>query len=76
MWTRVHSTLHELYLPPFGGAVAGGVGSLMCSYNKIDGDYSCQHNSTLTTALRGDLGFEGDVAPVLLRIVPYLDSDI
>ena len=52
-------TLHEVYLPPFEGAVDAGVGSIMCSYNKIMGRWSCEQNSTLNTALRGDLGFEG-----------------
>eukprot|EP00937_MAST-01D_sp_MAST-1D-sp2_P004548 g4548.t1 len=52
-------TLHEMYLPPFEGAVDAGVGSIMCSYNKIMGKWSCEQNSTLNTALRTDLGFEG-----------------
>jgi beta-glucosidase len=28
-------TMMEIYAPPFEGAVEGGVGSIMCSYNRI-----------------------------------------
>ena len=30
-------TRFEMYYPPFEGAIAAGVGSFMCSYNKING---------------------------------------
>eukprot|EP00656_Telonema_subtile_P028639 TRINITY_DN3119_c0_g1_i4.p1 TRINITY_DN3119_c0_g1~~TRINITY_DN3119_c0_g1_i4.p1 ORF type:complete len:751 (+),score=132.63 TRINITY_DN3119_c0_g1_i4:134-2386(+) len=52
-------TLHEIYLPPFESAVAAGVGSFMCSYNKIAGRHACEQNSTLNVALRDQLGFKG-----------------
>ena len=29
------SALGSMYYPPFEGAIAAGVGSVMCSYNKI-----------------------------------------
>lgn len=54
-------TLYEVYLPPFAGAVEAGVGSFMCSYNKVGGDWSCGHNATLNTALREVAGFKGFV---------------
>jgi beta-glucosidase len=28
----------EMYYPPFAGAIKAGVGSIMCSYNKVAGD--------------------------------------
>ena len=31
----------ELYYPPFAAAVDAGVGSVMCSYNRVDSLYSC-----------------------------------
>ena len=40
-------TLYEMYIPPFSGAVSAGVGSFMCSYNRVGGDFSCEHNATL-----------------------------
>ena len=49
-------TLFEMYLPPFAGAIDAGVGSVMCSYNKIGGRWSCEHNQTLNTDLRDRLG--------------------
>lgn len=54
-------TRFEIYYPPFEGAIEAGVGSFMCSYNKINGNWSCENNSTLTTDLRDRLGFKGYV---------------
>jgi len=50
-----------MYYPPFEGAAEAGVAAVMCSYNMLDGEYSCEHNSTLNTDLRDRLGFEGYV---------------
>jgi len=41
-------TFHELYLPPFAAAVDAGVGSVMCSYNRIGDVYSCENEATLS----------------------------
>lgn len=49
----------ELYYPPFEAAIEAGVGSLMCSYNKINGTYSCENPNTLRRDLKQRLGFEG-----------------
>ena len=54
-------TRFEMYYPPFEGAIEAGVGSFMCSYNLINGIYSCENNSTLNTDLRERLGFKGYV---------------
>lgn len=40
-------TRWEMYMPPFLGAVEAGVWSAMCSYNRINGVYSCENNVTL-----------------------------
>lgn len=40
-------TMHELYLWPFADAVKAGTGSVMCSYNRINGSYACQNSATL-----------------------------
>ena len=53
--------LHEIYLPPFEAAVKAGVAAVMCSYNHINGPYSCGSRSTLTNILRGELKFSGIV---------------
>lgn len=52
-------TLFEMYLPPFKGAIEANVGSFMCSYNRINGVYSCENNSTLNLDLKQRLGFKG-----------------
>ena len=55
-------TLHELYLPPFEAAVNAGVASVMCAYNKINGDWACENPELLDRTLRGLWGFQGFVA--------------
>ncbi|KAH6612802.1 glycoside hydrolase family 3 protein [Chaetomium sp. MPI-SDFR-AT-0129] len=54
-------TIHELYLWPFADAVHSNVASAMCSYNKIDGDWSCENDHTLNQLLKKELGFPGYV---------------
>jgi beta-glucosidase len=55
-------TLHEIYLPPFEAAVRKGhAGSVMCAYNKVDGVYSCENRTMLTTYLKQEFGFSGFV---------------
>lgn len=54
--------LHELYLLPFEMAVRdGGVGSVMCAYNFVNGFQSCENKELLTDVLRNQWGFEGYV---------------
>src|ERR1700761_8773719 len=33
--------------------------AVMCSYNKIDGDYACENEYTLNQVLKKDFGFKG-----------------
>jgi beta-glucosidase len=54
-------TLHEIYLEPFAMAVDAGASSIMCSYNVINGAYSCGNRDLLNGVLRGELGFTGFV---------------
>ncbi|KAI8884694.1 glycoside hydrolase family 3 protein [Backusella circina FSU 941] len=54
-------TFHEIYVWPFARAVEAGVGSVMCSYNKINGTYACEDDYTMNTVLKGELGFRGFV---------------
>ncbi len=39
----------------------GQPGSVMCSYNKVDGDFACENSWLLTDVLKGDFGFPGFV---------------
>ena len=49
-----------MYYPVFEGAAKAGVGSVMCSYNKINGVWSCENPETLQD-LKKNLGFDGYV---------------
>ncbi|KAJ7445265.1 glycoside hydrolase superfamily [Mycena latifolia] len=52
-------TLHEVYLWPFAEAVKAGVGSVMCSYNKINQTQACQNSKLINGVLKEELGFQG-----------------
>jgi beta-glucosidase len=55
--------LRELYYPPFKAAVQRGrAGSVMGSYNRVNGVYACQNPRILRT-LKEDWGWDGFVAP-------------
>lgn len=55
-------TLRELYLLPFEMAVKDGKASaVMCAYNYVNGQSSCESRELLTDVLRGDWGFTGYV---------------
>ncbi|HET6335896.1 MAG TPA: glycoside hydrolase family 3 C-terminal domain-containing protein [Polyangiales bacterium] len=52
--------LRELYLRHFEMAVKDAKpGSVMCSYNKLNGDWACENAWLLNTVLKGEWGFEG-----------------
>lgn len=48
----------ELYYPAFQAAIDVGVGSAMCSYNKINGTWACENPQTLSD-LKNKMGFDG-----------------
>lgn len=53
--------LHEVYLPAFKAAVQeGNAAAIMCSYNKLHGNYACE-NQWLLDLLKKDWGFDGYV---------------
>jgi beta-glucosidase len=53
--------LHEIYVAPFVDATQAGVSSIMCSYNKINGEQACGNADTLQHILRDEVGFTGFV---------------
>lgn len=54
--------LRELYLPSFESMVKNSnVASIMCGYNKINGDYSCENHHLITDVLKGEWGYQGFV---------------
>ncbi|SDZ40014.1 beta-glucosidase [Amycolatopsis xylanica] len=55
-------TLQEIYLPAFERAVRdGGVGSVMCGYNYLNGVHACNNTYLLSQVLKGQFGFDGFV---------------
>jgi beta-glucosidase len=55
-------TLREVYFPQFEAAVKqGATGTIMCSYNRVNGTYACENHHTLLDVLEGDWGFKGIV---------------
>lgn len=75
--TIEEQVLRELYLLPFEMAVKDGeVGSLMCSYNDVNGYQACENHHLLTEVLRNDWGFTGyiqsDFFAVKSTVAPLL----
>ena len=53
-------TFREIYLTPFEIAVKeGNPGTVMCSYNKINGIHASDSKALLTDILRNEWGFDG-----------------
>jgi beta-glucosidase-like glycosyl hydrolase len=54
--------LEDTYLPAFRAAIVEGkAGSVMCAYNRIDGQPACASDELLKEHLRGAWGFDGYV---------------
>ena len=54
--------LNEIYYPGFKAAVQqGGTGAVMCAYNQVNGEYSCQNGDLLASALKAAWNFDGFV---------------
>lgn len=58
--TASRRTLWELYYKPFQAAVDAGVGSAMCSYNRVSNVYACE-NAIGLHDLKSRMGFKGFV---------------
>jgi beta-glucosidase len=53
--------LRNVYLPPFKAALDAGAGTVMCSFNAINGVPGCANHETETEILKGEWGFDGFV---------------
>jgi len=54
-------TMYQNYLPPYKAAVDAGAGSVMCSFNEVDGIPATANRWLLTDLLRNQWGFKGFV---------------
>ena len=54
-------TMYNDYFPPYKAAVAAGVGSVMASFNEIDGIPATGNRWLMTEVLRNQWGFDGFV---------------
>jgi len=55
-------SLREIYMPGFESVVKNAnPASVMCSFNKINGDYGCENHHLITEVLKGEWGFRGFV---------------
>ncbi|MBW5486145.1 beta-glucosidase family protein [Streptomyces bambusae] len=52
-------TLREIEFPAFQSVVRAGAGALMGATNSVNGQFSCENETLLTTVLRDEWGFEG-----------------
>jgi len=53
--------MHEYFLPPYKAAVDAGVGSVMSSFNEVEGIPATANKYLLTDVLRNQWGFKGFV---------------
>jgi beta-glucosidase len=72
--------LWNLYLPPFKAAVDAGAGTVMCSFNAINGVPGCGDQYTMTDILKNQWGFDGFVeadwaAVAEMRACPPVNPD-
>ena len=53
--------MHEFYFPAFKAAVGANVETVMCAYNRVNGEVSCGSSFLLEETLRENWGFDGHV---------------
>lgn len=53
-------TLRQIYTLPYEIAIKeSNPGGVMCAFNQINGDFSCESDLLLNTILKGEIGFDG-----------------
>ena len=68
--------MYEYYLPPYKAAVDAGVGSVMSSFNEIDGIPASANKWLLTDLLRKQWGFKGFVVSDYTSVNEMIDHGL
>lgn len=68
--------MYNEYFPPFEAAVEAGVGSVMASFNEVDGVPATANKWLMTDVLRGQWGFNGFVVTDYTGITEMTDHGI
>ncbi|MDR0863323.1 MAG: beta-glucosidase BglX [Candidatus Symbiothrix sp.] len=68
--------MYNDYLPPYRAAIDAGAGSVMASFNEIDGIPATANKWLLTELLRDDWGFNGFVVSDYTGIMEMVDHGI
>ena len=71
-----HVRMYNEYFPPYKAAVDAGVGSVMASFNEIDGVPATANKWLLTDVLRKQWGFKGFVVTDYTGINEMIDHGI
>ena len=68
-----HLRMYNEYLPPYKGAVDAGAGSVMSSFNEVDGIPATANKFLLTDVLRRQWGFKGFVVSDYTSVNEMID---
>ena len=68
--------MYNEYFPPFEAAIEAGVGSVMASFNEVDGVPATANKWLMTDVLRGQWGFGGFVVTDYTGISEMIDHGI
>jgi beta-glucosidase len=68
--------MYEYYLPPYKAAVEAGAGSMMSSFNEVDGIPASANKFLMTDLLRKQWGFKGFVVTDYTAINEMIDHGI
>ncbi|MBI5857179.1 MAG: beta-glucosidase BglX [Sphingobacteriales bacterium] len=71
-----HQRMYNDYFPPYKAAVDAGVGSVMASFNEVDGVPATANKWLLTDVLRKQWGFKGFVVTDYTGINEMIDHGI
>lgn len=71
-----HQRMYNEYFPPYKAAVDAGVGSVMASFNEVDGVPATANKWLMTDVLRKEWGFKGFVVTDYTGINEMIDHGI